>query len=82
VIGARAVLPVMTLFFSHVASAEIYTWRELSGVVHVSNRAPRWYQPDARVIGPRVVVTLGRTVVDDTGLPLRQRFEKQHSARR
>ena len=75
-------LSVATVFFSHVASAEVYTWRELSGAVRVSNLAPRWYHADAQVRGPRVVVTRGDTVIDDTGLPFRQRRQRQRSAPR
>jgi hypothetical protein len=63
-------------------SAEVYTWRDLSGETHVSNVAPRWYQPDARVIGPRVVVTVGDTLIDDTALPLGKRLQQQRSAPR
>ena len=55
----------------------LYTWRELDGVTYVSNMAPRWYQRDARVIGPRVVVTVAGTPIDDTGLPLRERLRIQ-----
>jgi hypothetical protein len=58
-------------------SAEVYTWRDLTGVVQISNDPPRWYQADARVIGPRVIVTQGSALIDDTGLPLRQRLALQ-----
>jgi hypothetical protein len=79
---ARVVLPVLTIFFSPVASAEVYTWREpQSGVQRVSNVAPGWYRPYARVIGPRVVVTLDRAVIDDTAWPLVERLEVERRRR-
>ena len=54
----------------------IYSWREAdTGAQRISNVAPGWYRPDAEVVGPRVVVTLNRRVVDDTSWPLAQRLE-------
>jgi hypothetical protein len=54
----------------------IYSWREAdTGAQRISNVAPDWYRPDAEVVGPRVVVTLNRKVVDDTSWPLAKRLE-------
>ncbi len=54
----------------------IYSWCEPdTGAQRISNVAPGWYRPDAEVVGPRVVVTLNRRVVDDTSWPLAQRLE-------
>ena len=77
---ALAESPVLTIFFSRVASAKVYTWREPhSGVRRVSNVAPSWYRPYAKVIGPRVIVTLDGALIDDTSWPLIWRLK---SARR
>ena len=73
---ARAAVPVLRVFFSHVASAEVYTWREPdTGIHRVSNLAPGWYRPYAEVHGPRVLVTLSGRVIDDTAWPLAERLE-------
>lgn len=54
----------------------IYSWREPdTGAQRISNVAPSWYRPDAEVVGPRVVVTLNRRVIDDTSWPLAERLE-------
>ena len=75
-------LSVATVFFSHVASGEVYTWRELSGAVYPETSIRDPFHADAQVRGPRVVVTRGDTVIDDTGLPFRQRRQRQRSAPR
>ena len=71
----RAALVAFLAFLPLAAHAQaVYTWRE-THVTRMSNVAPRWYRPDAPVYGPRVIVTLGKTVIDDTSLPLEKRME-------
>ena len=55
------------------ASAEIYSWKE-GGVTRMSTEPPPWYRLDAPVKGPRVVVTKGKRVTDDTALPMVERW--------
>ena len=61
------VLPAWSAF------GQVYSWKE-AGVTRVSNEAPAWYTDYAPVKGPRVVVTVGSRVVDDTGLPMEKRL--------
>ena len=71
----RAALLAFLAFLPLLSHAQaVYTWRETQ-VTRMSNVAPRWYRPDAPVHGPRVIVTLGKTVIDDTSLPLAKRME-------
>jgi hypothetical protein len=66
-----AAAPVLAIFLSGVQSARVYTWREPhSGVRRISNVAPSWYRPYAKVIEPRVMVTLDGALIDDTSWPL------------
>jgi hypothetical protein len=54
----------------------IYTWRDPhTGSYRVSSLAPDWYRPDADVSGPRVIVSHGGAVIDDTDWPLAERLE-------
>jgi hypothetical protein len=72
-----ALLAVLLAAVPQLTQAQVYTWRDpQSGATRISNVAPAWYRHYAEVApGPRVVVTLGRTVIDDTGLPLEKRIE-------
>ena len=54
------------------ARAEMYAWRD-GASMKVSNNPPGWYHVDRPVRGPRVVVTQGKRVIDDTGLPVEER---------
>lgn len=57
-----------------LASAQVYTWKDpADGGTRVSSFPPSWYAPSAPVRGPRVVVTRGQRVVDDTALTLEER---------
>jgi hypothetical protein len=55
------------------AAAEIYSWKE-GEVTRISTEPPVWYRFEARVKGPRVLVTKGKRVMDDTALPLEERW--------
>ena len=75
---ARAALVALLLAaVSQVTQAQVYAWREPhSGATRMSNIAPAWYRPYPDVAaGPRVIVTLGPKVLDDTALPLDKRLE-------
>ena len=54
------------------ARADVYSWRE-GPSLKVSTVPPSWYREDRPVRGPRVLVTQGKRVIDDTGLPIEQR---------
>jgi len=75
---ARATLLALLLAAAcQTTQAQVYSWREPhSGATRMSNLAPAWYRqyPDVAA-GPRVVVTLGARVIDDTALPLEKRLE-------
>ena len=74
----RLPLPFFLLTISCSAQAEMYSWRE-GASLKVSNNPPAWYRVDRPVRGPRVVVTHGKRVIDDTGLPMDQRLNLRPS---
>jgi hypothetical protein len=61
------------------ASAQVYSWKE-AGATRISNEVPPWYNAELPVSGPRVIVTSGRRVIDDTGLSLEKRRALRHPA--
>jgi len=65
-------LPFFLLTLSSPTRAQMYTWHE-GASLKVSNLAPYWYRVDRPVRGPRVVVTQGKRVIDDTSLPMEER---------
>jgi len=51
------------------ALAQVYSWKDPeTGQTRFSNIAPRWYSRGETVSGPRVIVTAGDKVIDDTAL--------------
>ena len=66
-------LPLLLLMLSFTAQAQMYSWRE-GASLKVSNNPPGWYRVDRPVRGPRVVVTQGKRVLDDTGLTMDERL--------
>ena len=59
---------------STLAAAQVYSWKDpVGGGTRVSSFPPPWYEPSGPVSGPRVVVTRGQALVDDTSLPLEER---------
>lgn len=60
------------LAFAFPAQAEVYRWREGASLKY-SNIAPAWYRIDTQVRGPRVVVSEGKRVIDDTRLSIEDR---------
>lgn len=65
-------LPLSLLMLSFEIHAQMYSWHE-GASLRVSNHPPGWYRVDRPVRGPRVVVTHGKRVIDDTGLPMDER---------
>lgn len=65
-------LPLPLLMLSFEIHAQMYSWYE-GASLKVSNHPPGWYRVDRPVRGPRVVVTHGKRVIDDTGLPMDER---------
>jgi len=62
------------------ALAQLYSWHE-GGEKRISVTAPAWYRGDRPVRGPRVLVTEGVRIIDDTALPLaRRRALARHRA--
>lgn len=63
----------LLLLFPLPALAEIYSWKE-AGTTRISSEPPPWYRFEGPVKGPRVVVTKGRRLTDDTALPMVERW--------
>jgi hypothetical protein len=61
------------------ASAQVYSWKE-AGATRISSEVPLWYRADMPVGGPRVIVTSGRRLIDDTGLSMEKRRALRHPA--
>ena len=80
----RALLVVLALLPQSLRS-EVYTWQEpQTGLTRISSIAPAWYRQPYLVEapkGPRVIVTQGTTVIDDTSLPLAERARLLSSPR-
>jgi hypothetical protein len=68
-----ALLPFFVLMLSSPTYAQMYSWRE-GASLKVANNPPGWYRADRPVRGPRVVVTQGKRVIDDTGLSMEERL--------
>jgi hypothetical protein len=66
-------LLTLLLALSFPTQAQMYSWRE-GASLKVSNNPPNWYRVDRPVRGPRVVVTQGKRVTDDTGLSMEERL--------
>ena len=60
--------------------AEMYSWRERASLM-VSNNPPGWYRVDRPVRGPRVLVTQGKRLLDDTGLTMEERLRMRPAMR-
>jgi len=71
-------LPFSLLALSFPTQAQMYSWHE-GASMKVSNVPPAWYRVDRPVGGPRVVVTQGKRVIDDTGLAMEARLHLRPS---
>ena len=79
----RLVLTVAAFAFAEVAAAQMYSWNDpATGGQKLSNIAPSWYRSGEDVRGPRVVVTIGERIVDDTSLPLGERLDLSNKSQR
>src|SRR4051812_3713506 len=65
-------LPLLLLPFSLSALGQVYSWRE-GGSMRISNEPPARYRLYEPVRGPRIVVTQGRRIIDDTALSMEER---------
>jgi hypothetical protein len=71
----RIALAVALLMVSNLAFPQMYSWKDpTNGASRFSNIAPPWYSSGETVRGPQVIVTVGRTIVDDTALPYEERL--------
>ena len=66
-------LPFSLLMLSFPALSQMYSWRD-GASLKVSSIPPGWYRVERPVHGPRVVVTQGKRVIDDTGLRMGDRL--------
>ena len=80
----KALALALLAFLPAALRAQVYSWEEpRTGGTRISTVAPAWYRFPyvEHVAGPRVVVSIGATVIDDTALPLAKRlelFERRH----
>ena len=71
----RIALAAGLLLIGGLAHAQVYSWKDsTTGATRFSNIAPYWYGPGETVSGPRVIVTIGNRVVDDTALSYEDRL--------
>ena len=73
-------VPFFLLTLSLPTHAEMYSWRG-GASLKVANNPPGWYRVDRPVRGPRVVVTQGKRVLDDTGLTMEERLRMRPAMR-
>ena len=70
-------LPLLLSLLAFLAAcpafAQVYSWTE-AGATRISNEPPHWYTGYAPVKGPRVLVTQGGRVIDDTALSMEKRL--------
>ena len=76
----RFVSLALLLALSFPTCAQMYSWRE-GGSLKVSTVPPTWYRVDRSVLGPRVVVTQGKRIIDDTGLAIEERLRMRPAIR-
>lgn len=72
----RAALFTAGCLLSVSAQADLYTWRDASGVKRMSNIAPPWYS-ETEASRPRTQVLVNGHLVDDTGLSKEERTKLQ-----
>ncbi len=72
----RAALLVAGCLLAGSAHADLYTWRDATGVKRMSNIAPPWYS-EAEPSRPRTQVLVNGHLVDDTGLSKEERSKLQ-----
>jgi len=73
ILEVRIALFLLLVAQAWSAFGQVYSWKE-GGATRVSNEPPAWYTSYAPVRGPRVLVTIGSRVVDDTALPMEKRL--------
>lgn len=64
---------LLLLLFPLPALADIYIWRD-GDRTYMSEKPPPWYRADERVQGPRVILMRRDRVLDDTALPMDERW--------
>jgi hypothetical protein len=78
----RLTFTVAYLLLGSLAHAQVYTWKDANtGASKISSVPPPWYSRNEKASGPRVIVTLGGKVIDDTGLPVEDRLELSGKSR-
>jgi len=71
----RVALVAVLLLIGGLAHAQVYSWKDAaSGASRFSNVPPPWYRATEAVDGPRVLVTIGIRVIDDTALSYEDRL--------
>jgi hypothetical protein len=70
----RAILAALLALSAAAAQADVYTWRDASGVKRMSNVAPPWFRDTGRT-SPRVQVLVNGILVDDTGVSDEERLK-------
>jgi len=62
------------------AQAQLYTWKDREGNIHIKNSPPPWYDDSGWTRGPRVQVLREKKVVDDTAWSAEKRMEARNKA--
>ena len=71
----RVALVAVLLLIGGLAHAQVYSWKDAAtGASRFSNVPPPWYRATEEVDGPRVLVTIGIRLIDDTALSFEDRL--------
>ena len=72
----QIILAAALLLTGGLAHGQVYSWKDAAtGASRFSNVPPPWYRAMEAVDGPRVLVTIGIRVIDDTALPFEERLQ-------
>jgi hypothetical protein len=73
ILEVRRSLLLLLILPACPAFGQVYSWKE-AGSTRLSSEEPAWYRSYEPVRGPRVTVTVGNRLVDDTSLPMEKRL--------
>lgn len=71
---------VIASLLPFAARAQLYTWKDAQGNIHIKNSPPPWYDDSGWTRGPRVQVLRDKKIVDDTAWPAAKRQEARNKA--
>ena len=78
----QIILAAALLLCGGLAHAQVYSWKDAAtGASKFSNVPPPWYRALEAVDGPRVLVTIGVRVIDDTAQSFEERLRLSGKSR-